>query len=231
MRNSRVRFGLFLAVLAGARLFGQAAPSSPYAGSDACSTCHEDIYNAFQKSPHVRVDKDKWRGFAGRACESCHGPAQKHTETASAEDIKQPAKLAVAAADKICMSCHLTGSTNVARVESSHAKDQVSCVTCHKIHANGPMGLVPQGYAAINKQCSGCHLDVWAQFQKPNHHRVPENAMSCVDCHNPHGSIRPASQQSFRRERPGMPELPRRQARTIRLRARASALRGLRDVP
>ena len=123
------------------------------------------------------------------------------------------------------------GSNNVARVESSHAKNQVSCVTCHKIHANGPMGLVPQGYAAINTQCAGCHLNVWAQFQKPNHHRVPENAMSCVDCHNPHGSIRPASQQSFRRKRPGMPELPRRQARTVRLRARAGALRGLRDVP
>jgi DmsE family decaheme c-type cytochrome len=206
MRNSNVRFGLILAALAGARLFGQAAPTAPappYAGSEACSTCHEDIYNAFQKSPHARVDQDKWRGFAGRACESCHGPAQKHTESGSAEDIRQPAKLAAAAADKICMSCHLLGSNNVARVESSHAKNQVSCITCHKIHANGPMGLVPRGYAAINTQCAGCHLNVWAQFQKPNHHRVPENAMSCVDCHNPHGSIRPASQQSFAANDPG----------------------------
>jgi DmsE family decaheme c-type cytochrome len=178
-------------------------PPSPFAGSAACSACHEDIFNAFQKSPHSQVDTDKHRGFVGRVCESCHGPAQKHTESASAADIRQPAKMTAAAADKICMSCHLNTPTQVGRLQNSHAKNQVACTTCHKIHADGPMGLVPHGAAAINTECASCHLNVWAQFQKPNHHKVPENAMSCVDCHNPHGSIRPAMQQSFAANEPG----------------------------
>jgi DmsE family decaheme c-type cytochrome len=154
------------------------------------------------KSPHARVDTDKRRGFEGRACESCHGPAQKHSESASAEDIRQPAKLAAAAADQICLTCHRNEPTHVGRLESSHAKNQVSCVTCHKVHGK-PEELVARGAAVINKECASCHSDVWAQFQEPNHHRVPENAMSCVDCHNPHGSARPAMQQSFAASEPG----------------------------
>src|SRR5215472_9516931 len=47
---------------------------SAYAGSEACQMCHEDIYKAFQKNPHIAVEKDKRHGFATRACESCHGP-------------------------------------------------------------------------------------------------------------------------------------------------------------
>jgi DmsE family decaheme c-type cytochrome len=56
---------------------------------------------------------------------------------------------------------------------------------------------------AVNELCEGCHLNVRAQFQRPFHHKVPEDAMSCVDCHNPHGSIRHAMQQSFGANEPG----------------------------
>jgi DmsE family decaheme c-type cytochrome len=63
--------------------------------------------------------------------------------------------------------------------------------------------LAPRQPAAINQLCAGCHLNVWAQFQKPNHHKLPEGAMSCVDCHNPHGSVRPAMTQSFAANEPG----------------------------
>ena len=195
-----------LLALAALPAAGQVSP--PYAGSETCSACHEDIYNAFAKSPHHLVDNDaqpgwKGRGWKGRACESCHGPAQKHTESADAKDIQNPGKLAAAAADKICLTCHLNQPTQVGRLQSSHAKDQVSCTSCHKVHANGPDGLVVRKPAAINEQCASCHLNVWAQFQRPNHHKLPEGAMSCVDCHNPHGSIRPAMTQVFGANEPG----------------------------
>jgi DmsE family decaheme c-type cytochrome len=71
------------------------------------------------------------------------------------------------------------------------------------VHANGPNGLVNRKPAAINEQCASCHTNVWAQFQRPNHHKLPEGAMSCVDCHNPHGSIRPAMAQTFAANEPG----------------------------
>ena len=179
------------------------APASPYAGSDTCAACHEDIAKAFAKSPHHMVETDKKRGFEGRACESCHGPGEAHAESADPTKIRNPAKLAAAAADRLCLTCHLNTPTHVGRLESSHAKDQVACTTCHKMHANGGADLVQRAPAAINQQCSGCHLSVWAQFQRPNHHKVPEGAMSCVDCHNPHGSIRPAMTQTFGANEPG----------------------------
>ena len=141
--------------------------AAPYVGSQICQACHEDIFNAFQKSPHRVVDSDKKRGWVNKACESCHGPAQKHTESVSAADIRNPAKLTAVAADKLCLTCHLNEPTHIGRLESSHARDQVSCVGCHPVHANGPQGMVLRATAAINEKCASCHTNVWAAFQKP----------------------------------------------------------------
>jgi len=149
------------------------------------------------------VETDKKRGFENRACESCHGPAGKHVESVSAADIRQPAKLSPAEADKICLTCHQNQPTHVGRIDSSHARNQVSCVSCHSIHKNGPDGLVPRTPAAINQQCAGCHTAVWASFQMPFTHRLKQGAMSCVDCHNPHGSFLPKMLQASRSNEPG----------------------------
>lgn len=175
-----------------------------YVGSETCGTCHEDISKAFAKTPHHIADGvDKKRGFDGKACESCHGPGSKHAGSADAADIRNPGKLASAATDKICLTCHLNQPTHIGRLASSHARDLVACTTCHKIHASGGAELVARKTEAINKQCEGCHLTVAAQFQKPYHHKVEEGAMSCVDCHNPHGSMRPAMTQAFGANEPG----------------------------
>src|SRR3954468_15124534 len=166
MRSISPASGLAALVLA-ATAAGQGGPNAPsaaYAGSEACGTCHEDLAAAFARNPHQAVGTDKKRGWEGKACESCHGPAQKHTESLSAEDIRQPAKLAAAAADKLCLTCHLGQPTHVGRLQSSHAKNQVACTTCHKVHANGPLGLVARKPAAINEQCATCHTNVMAQF-------------------------------------------------------------------
>jgi len=203
MRITYLRYccaALFLAALKAA-----AQPALPpgYAGSEACQVCHQDIYDAFPKTPHSAVETSKKHGFVGTACESCHGPGQKHIDAPSADTIRNPGKLAAPAADKVCLTCHLNQSTQVGRLESSHMKDQVSCTSCHKVHANGGHDLVIRKASAINAQCASCHLNVWAEFQRPNHHKLPEGAMSCVDCHNPHGSIRPAMAQAFTANEPG----------------------------
>lgn len=174
-----------------------------YVGSTTCQGCHEDIYNAFQKNPHQVVETDKKRGFENNACESCHGPGSKHAESMNAADIRQPAKLKPAQADAICLKCHLNQPTHVGRISSSHARNQVACVSCHSIHKNGPNGLVARKPADVNAQCGKCHADVWASFQQPYRHRLPEGAMSCVDCHNPHGTFRRAMIQTVNANEPG----------------------------
>jgi DmsE family decaheme c-type cytochrome len=168
-----------------------ASPPATYVGSEACQACHDDIYKALLKSPHSAVESSKHTKWAGKACESCHGPGSKHADSLNPADIINPLKLDAAAADKDCLQCHLNRPTQIGRIESSHAKDQIPCTSCHSVHAHGPDGLVVRKPAAINEQCGACHTEVVAQFQRPYRHRLPEGAMSCVDCHNPHGSFRP----------------------------------------
>ena len=193
-------------VVTAGRASAQAAATTlppGYAGTDVCATCHEDMAKKFVHNPHHAVEADKRRGWEGRACESCHGPGQKHADSASAEDIRNPSKLAAAAVDQICLTCHFGPPVHAGRLMSSHARNQVSCTTCHKIHADTLGSLVVRKASAINEQCDACHINVVAQFQQPYHHRVPEDAMSCVDCHNPHGSFRPAMGQIFAANEPG----------------------------
>src|SRR5664279_1800469 len=69
-----------------------------YVGSEPCKVCHEDIYNAFAQNPHNLLEPAatpgrKMHAFKQQGCESCHGPAEKHTESASAADIRDPEKL------------------------------------------------------------------------------------------------------------------------------------------
>jgi nitrate/TMAO reductase-like tetraheme cytochrome c subunit len=198
-----------------------AADTKPaeYVGTETCKTCHEDVVKAFQKNPHVLVESASKYKFETKACESCHGPGSKHAESASPADIIQPAKLKPAQTDRVCLTCHLNQQTQVGRINGSHAKNQVSCTSCHAIHGGGssllgagrPAGLVagirstaakPSRNTEINQQCAGCHSDVWATFQRQFKHRLPEGAMACVDCHNPHGSLTLASakanQSTFR---------------------------------
>jgi len=212
MPSSRVIALLLLCWPAGAQTPPAApatAPASPpaaapaYVGSETCQPCHEDIYAAFQKSPHKLVDTEKRFGWATRACESCHGPGSKHADTAEPAAIVNPAHLTASQTSRICLKCHLNQTIHIGRIHNSHADNAVSCTACHSVHAHGPMGIVPRKAAAINQLCASCHTAVWAQFQRPYKHRLPEGAMSCVDCHNPHGTIFEASFQSYAANEPG----------------------------
>lgn len=167
-----------------------------FVGTETCMTCHEDIGTAFKKNPHQIVETDKKRGWAGKGCESCHGPGSNHAGTAEAKEIRNPARLVASESNKLCVTCHVTKPMHDGPVESAHVRNQIACVSCHKVHANGPYGLVARKAEAVNTLCSSCHLTVKAQFAKPHAHKVEQNAMTCVDCHNPHGSIKSPLQRT-----------------------------------
>lgn len=183
------------------------APAPPaaatYVGSETCKTCHEEIYNNLQKTPHFAIETGARRGWAQKSCESCHGPGSKHAESASADDIKNPAKQRSVDVDHTCLNCHLNQNTPVGRIASGHAKDEIACTTCHSVHGTGGAKLVDRKRADINAKCSTCHISQWASFNRPYKHRLPEGAMSCVDCHNPHSSFRADSIQASFGNEPG----------------------------
>ncbi len=181
------------------------APAGPkeFVGSETCQACHEDIFNAFQKDPHKAVDFDKKRGHENHACESCHGPASAHVETVSADQIVNPAKLSAAQIDETCLTCHRNQPTHIGRIQSGHARSRVACTSCHLMHKSDAGSLVARKPKAVNQQCATCHLNVWAAFQRPHAHRLPQNAMSCSDCHNPHGSFLARQVRTFASNEPG----------------------------
>jgi DmsE family decaheme c-type cytochrome len=65
----------------------------------------------------------------------------------------------------------------------------MACTSCHSIHRSQSVrALLQKPQTAL---CEECHTDVRVQFAMPFKHRVEEGAISCTDCHNPHGSFAP----------------------------------------
>src|ERR1700723_2648532 len=57
------------------------APSpetSKYVGAETCKTCHEEIYNSWEKTPHWKTTLDTKGGPSHQGCEGCHGPGADH---------------------------------------------------------------------------------------------------------------------------------------------------------
>lgn len=117
-----------------------------------------------------------------------------------------------------CLTCHITSEGQKGFAHSSHVAAAVSCQSCHATHmvvadagprlappAQAQFFAVPQAPAeqrwlheSLLKDsqpalCYTCHATVRAQFAEPFHHRVPEGAMKCSDCHNAHGTANKAS--------------------------------------
>ena len=69
---------------------------------------------------------------------------------------------------------------------STHGKENVSCIGCHRIHSAGaPVHLLKKAQPNL---CYQCHNDVKEQFSMPFRHKVEEGIILCTDCHNPHGA-------------------------------------------
>jgi ABC-type phosphate transport system substrate-binding protein len=57
------------------------APSSEaskFVGAETCKTCHEEMYNAWEKTPHWKTTLNIKGGPSKQGCEGCHGPGADH---------------------------------------------------------------------------------------------------------------------------------------------------------
>ena len=168
---------------------GAASNGSEYAGAESCKTCHEDIYNGWEKSPHWKQTY-KEGGIAKHGCEDCHGAAAGHvadpTDTSKLFLFEKATPKEI---DARCLGCHAGGTQHMNAINSEHARNEVSCVSCHSPHHGKD-----SDFMLVKSQpelCYSCHLAKKAEFDMPFHHRVNEGLVRCTDCHNPHGTVKP----------------------------------------
>jgi DmsE family decaheme c-type cytochrome len=166
-----------------------APTTSGYVGSNACKTCHADVWFNFYKNPHYKSIASGKEPPERTGCEGCHGPAKAHVEARGGKttiprafSLMPPQK-----ALDTCLGCHASDFEKANIRRSEHTLNDVACTSCHSIHHSPtPKYLLAKKQSEL---CYGCHATVRSQFEMPSKHRVNEGLVQCTDCHNPHGSF------------------------------------------
>jgi DmsE family decaheme c-type cytochrome len=148
-------------------------------GNDICLGCH-DIAASFSHNPHAKQE-----------CEACHGPGSVHVDSGGDDKSVSFKTHAPNWASGRCLSCHGRDSEISDFHKGAHGKGGLSCVSCHEIHPEKVRFALLKTEQEVNL-CVDCHQAARADFLKPFHHPVLEQAMKCSDCHSPHAEdLRP----------------------------------------
>jgi DmsE family decaheme c-type cytochrome len=163
-----------------------AVPSKPsdFVGEETCALCHADQASKFSSNPHSKLAL--LHGGKGVTCESCHGAGKAHVDGGG--DITKIFRFSTASPKQIdatCLGCHAAAHPDFER--SPHAKGNVSCTSCHSVHASAPdTNLLKVAEPTL---CFACHTDIKPAFSQPFHHKVNEGLLKCSDCHDTHGTF------------------------------------------
>ena len=165
-------------------------------GADTCLKCHDEdsdfpVLDIF-KTPHG-VKTDKHSPMGQLQCESCHGPAGKHTKKRIKKgefreemiSFKQGNEIPVTEKNKICSSCHEKIDKSH-WAGSTHQVNDVACSDCHQIHAVKDPVQIKSFQVEV---CGDCHQSQKLASKRFSTHPLNSGEqMGCVDCHKPHGS-------------------------------------------
>jgi len=159
-----------------------------YVGSDACKTCHADVWLNFFKNPHYKSLASGKELPERTGCEGCHGPAGAHLAAHGGKaTIRAFSEMNATQVLDTCLTCHARDFSRANIRRSEHTLAEVVCSNCHSIHRSPvPKFLLARKQSDL---CYQCHPSVRAQFSMPFKHRVNEGFMQCTDCHNPHGDF------------------------------------------
>jgi DmsE family decaheme c-type cytochrome len=165
------------------------APAQPanFVGDETCVTCHDSEGKSLKATLHGKAQNVRTPAArSGQACETCHGPGQKHVDSGNKEDIRRFTAMAPREASETCLSCH-SRSNHTQFYGGPHDSRNLSCVSCHSVHS--PKSAVAQLKTATEiETCASCHKAQAMKVTRTQHMPIVEGKMSCSSCHNPHGS-------------------------------------------
>jgi DmsE family decaheme c-type cytochrome len=143
-------------------------------------TLHASV---FHRNPRNALER--------RGCEACHGPGRSHLE-----DPRDRSRIVaftrgsghpVEAQNGMCLQCH-AGGARLHWPGSAHEAADLACSDCHNpMSRTSERGLLRQ--PTVHETCFTCHPAQRAEFHKRSHMPLFEGALTCTDCHQPHGSV------------------------------------------
>jgi predicted CXXCH cytochrome family protein len=176
-----------------------AAESSPIPGRPAhfhnstleqsCSSCHDGLPSA-DSGASMKADCNVCHKTMSSGASYLHSPAEMK-ECGSCHSWSAESK-SVTVTEGVPTACYTCHDDKQAQVDSSAFPHPVAgeCATCHSPHGTDQKHILKTDVYTL---CTGCHEE-----QKANHPvgRHPMRfamlrngeAISCVSCHNPHGS-------------------------------------------
>jgi DmsE family decaheme c-type cytochrome len=169
----------------------QAQAQREYVGQETCTSCHAQEAKNWAHTIHAKVfGLNPRNALESAGCEACHGPGSLHirnpAEPLSIIRFSKRSQIPVAQQNAQCLNCH-RGGQRIFWQNSVHDSHDLACSDCHNPMANySARGL--EARPSINETCFQCHKTQRAQFTRRSHMPLPEGKITCVDCHNPHGS-------------------------------------------
>jgi DmsE family decaheme c-type cytochrome len=156
-------------------------------GGAQCADCHDAVVKAFASNPHAGAV------HAGAvACASCHEGAEAHAQSGDPAQVLSFKTAEPERAAEACLHCHASNRVQRFWRGSAHDLAEVSCSSCHAVHAGRPRLLASADEATT---CFTCHADVRGDVMKRSSHPLRDRGrvggtglMTCSSCHNPHGA-------------------------------------------
>ena len=162
-----------------------------YVGQQTCVGCHAQEAKNWAHTVHAKVfDLNPRNQLEMQGCEACHGPGSAHLQNPAAPlsiiRFSHRSQFPIAQQNAQCLNCH-RGGQRIFWQSSVHETHDLACSDCHNPMASFSVkGLTAR--SSVNETCISCHKTQRAQFSRRSHMPLLEGKLTCVDCHNPHGS-------------------------------------------